>query len=107
MVNVGYGTRRGRIIRKILTRVPVIPEFFTSAVYFLIECAIIGVILYLATLPLMLGKVINQFIVYRFLDVLGWAFPPSFPIYFNITYTYSLIRLKLRNIFGTEPEKVT
>lgn len=55
----------------------------------------------------MVGKVINQFVVYRFLDVLGWAFPPSFPIYFNITYTYSLIRLKLSNIFGTEPEKVT
>jgi len=51
----------------------------------------------------MLGNVISLFIGYRFLDVLGWAFPPAFPIYFNLAFSYSLIRLKLVKIYGTEP----
>ncbi len=49
----------------------------------------------------------NTFVFYRFLDVLGWAFPPSLPIYFNFAFTFSLFRLKRQNIFGTEPEKTT
>jgi hypothetical protein len=78
-----------------------------TAVLFLMETLIVGIILYLATLPLMIGNVIPQFVGFRFLDVLGWAFPPSFPIFFNLSFTYSLFRLKLNGIYGTEPEKTT
>jgi cation-transporting ATPase 13A3/4/5 len=105
---VGYATRRGRIIRKILTRVPAVPDFFMTAVYFLVETCIIGIILYLATLKLMLGgTVATNFIVFRLLDVIAWSFPPTFPIFFNISYSFSLTRLKWAGIFGTEPEKAT
>jgi len=74
-----------------------------SAVFFLIETCIIGLILYWVTLPLMVGKVIPAFIVYRLLDVIAWSFPPTFPIFFNISYSFSLIRLKWKGIMGTEP----
>lgn len=104
VVNVGYSTRRGRIIRKILTRVATDPDFFITAVYFLVETCIVGIILYLATLGLMLRiPVPNDFIVYRFLDFLAWSFPPTFPIYFNLAYSLSLARMRKKNIIGTEP----
>jgi cation-transporting ATPase 13A3/4/5 len=37
--------------------------------------------------------------------IVTFSFPPSSPIYFNIVYSFSLIRLKWNNILGTEPEK--
>lgn len=108
VVNIGYATRRGRIIRKILTRVPKVPDFFMSAVYFLFETCICGIILYAATVNMMVvNGVVPTFVVFRFLDILAWSFPPTFPIYFNLAYSFSLVRLKWKGIFGTEPEKST
>jgi len=72
-----------------------------TAVYFLIETCIVGIILYLVTLPLMIGNVVTAFIVYRFLDVIAWSFPPTLPILFNIEYSFSLMRLKWKGIMGT------
>ena len=108
IINIGYATRRGRIIRKILTRVPKVPDFFMSTVYFLFETCICGTILYAATVNLMVANgVVPTFVVFRFLDILAWSFPPTFPIYFNLAYSFSLVRLKWKGIFGTEPEKST
>jgi cation-transporting ATPase 13A2 len=53
------------------------------------------------------NDIVVAFVVFRFLDILAWSFPPSFPIYFNLCYSLSLARLKKHNIFGTEPEKAT
>jgi magnesium-transporting ATPase (P-type) len=84
--------------------VPKAPDFFMTVVYFLIETCIIGTIIYACTVNMMVvNKIISTFIVFRFLDILAWSFPPSFPIYFNVAYSFSLIRLKWRNIYGTEP----
>lgn len=102
VINTGYATRRGRIIRKILNRVPNDPDFFMSAIYFLVETFIVGTILYLATLPILLSaKVIDLFRGFRFLDFLGWSFPPTFPIYFNLAYSFALARLRIKGISGT------
>ena len=51
----------------------------------------------------MIGNVIELFVGFRFMDILGWTIPPAYPIYFNLAFTFSLIRLKYSNIFGTEP----
>ena len=101
VINTGYGTRRGRIIRKILTRVSKKPEFYHKALIFLVVNLAAGSILYFATLYLMVGNIIDTFVGFRFLDVVSWTFPPAFPIFFNLAYTYSLVRLKYRRIFGT------
>lgn len=50
VVNTGYTTRRGRIIRKILTRVSKTSEIFKSALYFLLEAFGIAMIIYFATI---------------------------------------------------------
>jgi cation-transporting P-type ATPase 13A2 len=108
VVNIGYATRRGRIIRKILTRVPKVPDFFLLAVYFLFETLVAAIIIYACTVNMMIQNgIISTYVVFRFLDILAWSFPPTFPIYFNISYSFSLVRLKWKNILGTEPEKVT
>lgn len=41
----------------------------------------------------------------NFLLLITFCFSPSFPIYFNLVYSFCLMRLKWKNILGTEPEK--
>jgi magnesium-transporting ATPase (P-type) len=105
VVNVGYGTRKGRIIRKILNRVPIMPDFFKTALIFLVETCIIALVIYFITIkPLLLVKGIPKiFAGFRFMDFIAWSFPPVFPIFFNLSYSFSLIRMKWRGITGTEP----
>ena len=106
VVNIGYATRRGRIIRKILARVVKTPDCFWKAMQFLGECFVIAIIIYFATLPFTLSRdIADIFVGFRFIDFFGWAFPPTFPIYFNLAYSFSLGRLRTKNILGTEPEK--
>ena len=106
MINIGYATRRGRIIRKILSRTTKTPDCFWKAMIFLTECFIVSIIIYFATLPFLLSKnIIPLFVGFRFIDFFGWAFPPPFPIYFNLAYSFCLGRLRTKNIFGTEPEQ--
>jgi magnesium-transporting ATPase (P-type) len=52
VINTGYGTKRGRILRKILNKNSNTPQFFKTFIYFLIEMYIVGVIIYLATLSM-------------------------------------------------------
>jgi len=44
-------------------------------------------------------------IILLFFLYITFCYPPAFPIYFNLAYSYSLARLKFKNIHGTEPEK--
>lgn len=72
----------------------------------MIEAFIVAMILYFATIAYHKDKNVSNLIVgFRFIDFLGWAFPPTFPIFFNAAYSYTLVRLKNNGILCTEPEK--
>lgn len=106
VINIGFATRRGRIIRKILTRIPVSSDLFKKAFIFLLIAFAVAAIIYFATIRMLLDRDIETVIVvFRFIDFLGFSFPPTFPIYFNLAYSFSLARLAANNITGTEPEK--
>lgn len=104
VVYTGYLTRRGRIIRKILTKQPKASEIFNSALNFLLSAFVVSMIIYFSTIAFHKSKNVSDLIVgFRFVDFLGWAFPPTFPIYFNTAYSYTLVRLKNMDILCTEP----
>jgi hypothetical protein len=82
------------MIRKISHKKMKDPDFFTSAMLFMVELVVIAVIIFLATLPITLSiDITTLFIVVRGFGYIGWSFPPAFPIYFNLAYSLSLIRL--------------
>ena len=106
VVQTGYRTHRGRTIRKIMNRHAKEPDFFLTAIFFFIEAWIVATVIFLATLPVILNvDIVPEFIIYRYLDFVGWSFPPIFPILFNLAYSFSLARLAYKNIYGNEPEK--
>jgi cation-transporting ATPase 13A3/4/5 len=102
VIHTGYTSRRGRIIRKITNKVTVEPEMFKNAIYFLLESLAVGIIVYLVTLPILLAANITaEFRIYRFFDFIGFSFPPAIPIYFNVSYSFALYRLRKKEIYGT------
>lgn len=106
VVNVGYGSRRGRIIRHILTKVAKEPEFFRKIILFQVEVLLVSIVVYLATLPRMFEFDIDAILkVLRFGDFITYSFPAPYPILFNLAYSFCLVRLNKNNIMGTQPEK--
>lgn len=107
VVYTGYSSKRGRILRKILHRTTSVPHFFTTCIYFLAETYVISILIYLGTLPMRISNDNMEpvIIFLNFLLLITFCFSPSFPIYFNLVYSFCLMRLKWKNILGTEPEK--
>ncbi len=67
---------------------------------------IVSVILYLATLPNVLPlNVDRELIIIRLGDFITYSFPAPYPIFFNLAYSFCLVRLNSANILGTQPEK--
>lgn len=63
-------------------------------------------IIYFATIVYMRSRNISNLIVgFRFVDFLGWSFPPTFPIYFNVAYSCAIVRLKRNGILCIESDK--
>jgi cation-transporting P-type ATPase 13A2 len=105
-VHVGYASRRGRIIRKILTKVSRQPEFFKKLIYFMMEVFVLSIVVYFATFGMLRAINIEKImVVFKFLDYITYAFPAPFPIYFNLMYSFCLVRLHRDGILGTECEK--
>lgn len=103
VVNIGYSSKRGRILRKILNRPVTVSHLFTCCLYFLACTYVVGLVLYLATLPMRLniGNLQGIIIFLNFLLVITQCFPPGCPIYFNLVYSFCLMRLKWNGILGT------
>jgi cation-transporting ATPase 13A2 len=104
VIYTNFASKKGRLLRKILNRVPNQPDFFIKMFIFLLESFVIGMTLYGATLPIRLSVNIDKGIVaLRALDYLISSVPPAFPVYFTIAYSWSLYRLKKKGIFSTMP----
>lgn len=71
-----------------------------------LEVVIVSIIVFFATLFLLLREDISAlFVFFKFVDFLASSAPPPLPIFFNLAYSLSLFRLSASNIVGTEPGK--
>lgn len=71
-------------------------------IYFLAEVMIISFILYGATVYQMFNLDIEKIMIFfRFLDFITYSFPAPLPIFFNLTYSFCLVRLHRDGIYGT------
>lgn len=106
VINTGFTTHRGRIVRKILNRTVKDPDMLRSTLIFVVEVVIVSMITFFATLYLQLVRDIDKlFVFFKFIDFLASSAPPPLPILFNLAYSFSLYRLGSKGISGTEPQK--
>lgn len=103
VMHTGYTSKRGRILRRILHRNPSTPHFFTTCMYALGINYVLAVLIYLGTLPIRISNDnLEPIIIFlNFLLIITFCFPPASPIYFNLAYSFSLLRLKWKDILGT------
>lgn len=102
VINTGFTTHRGRIIRKILNRTVKDPDMLRSLGIFVLEVVIVSMVTFFATLFLQLVRDIEKlFVFFKFIDFLASSAPPPLPIFFNLAYSLSLFRLGSKGITGT------
>jgi cation-transporting P-type ATPase 13A2 len=102
-VHVGYGSQRGRIIRKILTKTAKQPESFKKLIIFQMEVLIVSIVVFLGTIQRMYQFDIDGImIILRFCDFITYSFPAPYPILFNLAYSFCLMRLRESGIAGTD-----
>ena len=84
------------------------PRIYRSALLFVCESGIFSVItfgIFLAVLKVYRVDISPGFQAVMFFDILSAFIPSPLPIYFNLNYSFSLARLRYKNIFGTTLEK--
>ena len=102
VMQTGFTTTRGRIIRRILHRDIKEPDFMRSTLLFVCEVVLVGLVVFFSTLFILLRIDIEPvFVFFKFIDFLASSAPPPLPIYFNLAYSLALVRLKRRSINGT------
>jgi cation-transporting ATPase 13A3/4/5 len=75
-------------------------------IYFQLEVLVVSFIIYFASLPQLLSLQIDPImVVFRFFDFITYSFPAPFPIFFNLAYSFCLVRLSKQNVIGTQAEK--
>ena len=82
------------------------PDFLRSNLFFVFEVVVVSIIIFFGSLTILLNRDISPlFKFFKFIDFLVSSAPPPLPIFFNLAYSISLIRLKAKNISGSEPYK--
>ncbi|KAL4456644.1 hypothetical protein ABPG74_000751 [Tetrahymena malaccensis] len=106
VVRVGFTSFKGQILRSILYPRPTEFDFVKNSLLFFIGLAVLQFTIYLARVPKMYEieiSVITYF--YRLFDTLTWTLPPFLPIFQSLSLSFALMRLRVHNIFGIEPQK--
>ena len=68
---------------------------------FVLEVSIVSVIIFFGTISLLLSLDIDTaFILFKLFDFLASGAPPPLPIFFNIAYSFALLRLRWKDIAG-------
>ena len=106
VIRTGFTTTKGQLIRNILYPKPNKFRFFEESVKFILVIAVLTIIGFFIVLPQLLETMNAQQIIFKFLDLVTIAIPPSLPAAMNVGISFALDRLKKKNIFCISPPRV-
>ena len=103
-----FKTFKGNLINAILYPKPEDDNFTKDSVKYIIFMGILCIIGFGISLKFLIveGELTNKEIVEKFLDLFTTAVPPSLPACLSVGVTYSLNRLKKKNIFCIQRDNV-
>ena len=104
----GFKTFKGNLINAILYPKPDEDTFTRDSVKYIIFMGILCIVGFGISLKYLItdGQLSNKEIVEKFLDLFTTAVPPSLPACLSVGITYSLGRLKKKNIFCIQRDNV-
>lgn len=106
VIRTGFATMKGQLIRNILYPKPNKFRFFEESVKFILVIAVLTIIGFFIVLPQLLETMTTNQIIFKFLDLVTIAIPPSLPAAMNVGISFALDRLKKKNIFCISPPRV-
>ena len=106
VIRTGFSTTKGQLIRNILYPKPNKFRFFDESLKFIMVIAVLTIIGFFIVLPQLLETMDTREIVFKFLDLVTIAIPPSLPAAMNVGISFALDRLKKKNIFCISPPRV-
>ena len=108
VVNTGYSTRKGRIIRKILNKKPEGRDFFVNVMQSTSLVLIGSICVYTAFYNYMFGQLKSKSLPIIILgSFVVQSIPSILPIFVNFAYAILLIRFRKSSIFCIRSEKTT
>ncbi|EAS00950.3 E1-E2 ATPase family protein (macronuclear) [Tetrahymena thermophila SB210] len=106
VIRAGFQSYKGQIVRSLLHPKPVDKMIFIQGIKFVFAILFLAYIAYFATLyKLIQIEMLTKDIIYRFFDVLIYCAPPGAPLLINGVIFFSLIRLRYKKIFASDPSK--
>lgn len=106
VLQTGYNTQKGSLIRSILFPKPIKNKFQSESVKYIILMGIVGILGYCISIPFMLGVVAPYQIVVKFFDLFTTVVPPGLPACLGIGISYAVSRLKSHDINCIDRRKV-
>lgn len=103
VMRTGYTTNRGNLIRSILYPKPHSFTFFQESLKFVFILFCFSIIGYCVLINRFLETLTSEDMVVKFLDLFTITVPPTLPASLHIGVTYSVSRLKSKNIFCISP----
>jgi magnesium-transporting ATPase (P-type) len=101
VVNTGYSTKKGRIIRKILHPIPQNNDLFINVMKQALFFLVIMLCAYLAFYHYMFDTLEDRsFVIIVLLIFILQSIPAILPIFINFSYSILLLKLKNSNVMG-------
>ena len=106
-LRTGYTSLKGQLVRTVIFPKSTKDTFSRQVLRFIIIYAFVQLIFFIPMFIKMLSFPLpTELYVYRVLDIILWAIPPSLPIYLSFCITIALMRLKKKDVLGLQPQKI-
>jgi cation-transporting ATPase 13A3/4/5 len=107
VIRTGFVTTKGNLVRDILYPKPSKFKFYRDSMLFIGAMAVLAVLGFMATLPIMIAQNYNTWaIVDRSLDLITITVPPALPAAMTAGTIFAIARLKRKKIFCISPPRV-
>ena len=107
VINTGFHTMKGELIRSILYPKPMSFRLFFDAIMFVVFLLCVAMIGFVYTLVLMINRQKDlKEIILKPLDIITIAVPPALPAALNIGMVFAQRRLRNRKIFCVSPQRI-
>ena len=108
VLRTSFSSLKGQLVRTMIFPVPSENKFIKEALRFFFLFGMISIAIYAPCIyDLYQQGFPTDKLTIRAMNVITWVIPPQLPIFFTLNQTFSLIRLRNKQIIGIFPEKLT
>ena len=107
VINTGFATSKGNLIRDILFPKPTNLSFYSDSLKFVGMLFVLSIVAYLCIIPILLKEGYSIYlIIFLFFDLITTSIPPALPSCLTVSTLYAISRLQKKSIFCISPLRI-